>query len=728
MCFDMAPQFDIQGAPSTTLSKTAGAAMPRVDYSNVSLTEILARWQRQTCTRLAGVIVGCLLLTFPVSADGPKDNDPNTVRAVPPKGIVVPQSTKDKLLATADQIDRIVSQSDQASKFKKGLVSVIPRAIRISLETEMFYAEKDIAAATSLLEEGLRRAQALKAGEDLQAILSPKQTDAGVQLAVVGFESKIDGSIQPYGIVLPSQMVLPTNGESPSGSKANARPMRLDVWLHGRGERVSEAAFLSQRLSRVGEYTPDGTIVLHPYGRYSNAFKFAGEVDVLESIDHICKMFSIDRTKITIRGFSMGGAGCWQMAVHYPNLWAAANPGAGFSETQRFLDVFQGETYEPTGYGRDLLHWYDCPDWVNNLRSVPTVAYSGEIDKQKQAADVMAEAFQSVGLKLPHVIGPNTAHKIHPDSKVEIGDFLDDAVGRARPAMAQRVDLTTYTLRYNQLHWLTIVGLQEHWKQARVRGEIDGTTFFMKTSNVTDLEIAIPTREPFTSESVQVSIDGQTLDAAIDDARVVRLTRDSHNAWSIATADRSGLVKRPGLQGPIDDAFMDAFVFVAPNPPSSPSAVDRWVDEELKHATLQWRRHMRGDVRLLRVDQVSPQVQHANHLILFGTPESNPLIAKMIAASPIDWDAGQVKIGSHAVHAERGVAAAIYPNPASPDKYVVINSGFTYREYAYLNNARQIPMLPDWALIDISDGATTQLPGKIVAGGFFGESWQVKDE
>ena len=55
----------------------------------------------------------------------------------------------------------------------------------------------------------------------------------------------------------------------------------------------------------------------------------------------------------------------------------------------------------------------------------------------------------------------------------------------------------------------------------------------------------------------------------------------------------------------------------------------------------------------------------------------------------------------------------------------MLNSGFTYREYAYLNNARQIPMLPDWAIVDVSDGSTSQFPGEIKAAGFFDEQWRI---
>ena len=57
--------------------------------------------------------------------------------------------------------------------------------------------------------------------------------------------------------------------------------------------------------------------------------------------------------------------------------------------------------------------------------------------------------------------------------------------------------------------------------------------------------------------------------------------------------------------------------------------------------------------------------------------------------------------------------------------YVVVNSGFTYREYDYLNNARQVPKLPDFAVIDVKSPPTSQRPGGIVTAGFFTERWQL---
>src|SRR5947199_9735706 len=58
-------------------------------------------------------------------------------------------------------------------------------------------------------------------------------------------------------------------------------------------------------------------------------------------MDHVKKHYPIDEGRIVARGFSMGGAACWQFATHYPDVWCAAAPGAGFSETAEFLNVFQ---------------------------------------------------------------------------------------------------------------------------------------------------------------------------------------------------------------------------------------------------------------------------------------------------------------------------------------------------------------------------------------------------
>src|SRR5204862_7125044 len=125
-------------------------------------------------------------------------------------------------------------------------------------------------------------------------------------------------------------------------------------------------------------------------------------------------------------GLSMRGAACRRFATHYAGLWASAAPGAGFAETPEFVEIFHGEKLAPTWYDKKLWHLYNATDYARNLFNCPTVAYSGEIDKQKQAADAMAEAMKADGLELTHIIGPKTEHKYEPAAKKEVEKRVDE--------------------------------------------------------------------------------------------------------------------------------------------------------------------------------------------------------------------------------------------------------------------------------------------------------------
>ncbi len=691
-------------------------------------------------------VVSCFL-TFVIStasfADGPGDNVPTKVRSIPPQGIELSTEVRAELQKRADEIRQQADKLPEQAGLKAE-VEVFARAIELALEFNTIYSEDEIKQAHSLADLAIARARrianvgqtsAAKVGQTpgltqpdasqadrlrsaaqswLQAELAQLKPvgskDGGSRLLVGGFRSQIDGSIQPYGLVIPASLDL-----------NQTQPLRLDVWLHGRGEKNLELQFLHQRQRDLGEYQPANTIVLHPFGRYCNAFKFAGEIDVLESIEHVKQRFLIDENRIAIRGFSMGGAGCWQMAVHYPGRWMAATPGAGFCETIDFLKVFQQEAFSPTEYQRSLLHWYDCPDWVNNLRGLPTIAYSGELDKQKQAADLMVAAAKEKGFEVPHLIGPETAHKLHSDSKLQISSQLNEIADRGRPS---HIDFTTYTLRYPDWQWVTIERLAQHWHQARIQvDQRDAQTVQVTTQNILAFSLQMEAGDP--TKPVAVSVDGQTVTCPGNQAKLTLKKQGSN--WTLADsgATAGSLEKKPGLQGPIDDAFLSAFLFVPPQATSTSSKVDQWVNEELKHAKTEWRRHFRGDVLEKRVDELRDQDRLDHNLILFGTPESNPLIAEVMKQLPIAWTNQAITVRDETFPSDSHALVAIYPSPFAADRYVVLNSGFTYREYAYLNNARQISMLPDWAIVDVRSGAGSQLPGAIPAAGFFDEQWQL---
>ncbi|HWB97823.1 MAG TPA: prolyl oligopeptidase family serine peptidase, partial [Bryobacteraceae bacterium] len=321
------------------------------------------------------------------------------VKPVPPPGVPVSDKDRSELEAGLAKL-RASIESLRGSTLLPD-VQIFHEAVRYALQYNEFFAPEDIVRAKELLRDGQARADLLAQGQ------SPWTSTPG--LVVRGYISRLDQSIQPYGLVVP-----------PTYSSRLPQRWRLDAWFHGRNEKLSEVNFLWDRLHNPGEFTPPNTIVLHLYGRYCNANKLAGEVDLFEALEAVKRQYAIDENRIVMRGFSMGGAACWHIAAHYAGLWAAAAPGAGFSETPEFLKVWAKETLKPSWWEQKLWHLYDATDYAVNFYNCPVVAYNGEIDGQAQAADAMERAMGEEGMKLTRVVGPNTAHRYHPDSKIAI--------------------------------------------------------------------------------------------------------------------------------------------------------------------------------------------------------------------------------------------------------------------------------------------------------------------
>jgi len=430
----------------------------------------------------------------------------------------------------------------------------------------------------------------------------------------------------------------------------------------------------------------------------------------------------------------MGGAGAWHMAVHYPDKWFAANPGAGFSETPEFLKSFQKQELAPTWFEEKLWRLYDCPGWAANLRHCPTVAYSGDMDVQKQAADIMEPAFAREGMKLVHVIGPETKHSYHPAAKAEVEARLASLARAGRQRVPHQLQFVTFTLRYNRCHWLRVDELDQHWNQARVTAKLASQEapfgVVVKTQNVAALTFEFaPGDAPLAlTQPVKVQLDGTSLEVpgpASDGSWQVSFHRAA-GVWRAERRPDDRLLKRHGLQGPIDDAFMDSFLMVHPSGTPFHETTALWVDAEMERTVEQWRRHFRGVARVKEDHEVTDEDIARSNLILWGDPSSNRILAKIADRLPFAWSKQAVLVGDQSFAGDRHALVAIYPNPLNPQRYVVLNSGFTFREFAHLNNARQVPVLPDWAVVDLSTPPGNVWPGKIVAADFFDERWGVK--
>ena len=315
------------GSPLPLLRPRAGCESARgLAQSKISRCDgrFMQRSGRRRFAELASIALLLLVGVVPLPAADTGASD----RKIPPPGIHIPDADRRELEAGAESLAREIESLRAALKDKPALTELLPdvqifqKAVDWALRCDEFYKSNEVRIAHGLLAAGVARAVQLRNGE------TPWTGATG--LVVRGFTSRLDGSVQPYGLIVPAAFV----GEALEPvAPAHRSVYRLDIWLHGRDDHLSELKFISDRQKSYGEFAPSNTFVLHPYGRYCNAFKFAGEVDVLEALEQVTKHYPIDTNRIVLRGFSMGGAGAWHLGVHHAGQWAVVAPGAGFAST-----------------------------------------------------------------------------------------------------------------------------------------------------------------------------------------------------------------------------------------------------------------------------------------------------------------------------------------------------------------------------------------------------------
>lgn len=640
-------------------------------------------------------------------------------RQSPPQRYQPTGEEREKLSARMEELRAAV---EALRKQKAGLlpdVEIYLKAAQYALENDEFFQANEVTKALALLDKGLERVKALTARQPWWT----KQTGRVVR----GFRSKIDGSVQPYGLIVPSHYDFKGKDK-----------WRLDVNLHGRGATLSEVNFIAQQepLGSRQDVGATDFITLNVYGRWNTGYRWAGEVDVLEAVEQVKRHYRIDENRIVLRGFSMGGHGAWHLGLHYPDRWCVVAPGAGFTETFKYLKL----TEPPAWYQQTLYHIYDAVDYADNCFAVPVVAYAGENDPQQRAALNVKETLEAKGVRFTQeglnfradhppftlLIGPKTGHAFHPDTQKAYLRLIAGHAEKGRDPNPKRVRFTTWTLKYHRCFWVEIDELEQHYRQASVDAEfVDENTIRLATQNVVRLKFHLnQSLANFRKPLKVIDETGRELVVPANRVgKVVPMVRDPGEGWSTHVEDLNAVRKRHNLQGPIEDAFMDSFLVVLPSgEPLSPTLA-AWSEAEWQHLKKGWRLHFRGDAPFKRDKDVTGSDIRNNNLILFGDPKSNALIAKIAAKLPIGWSAEGIRVGQNVFEAQSHGLVMIYPNPLNPKRYVVLNSGFTFRESDYRgSNALQTPKLPDWAVIAIGES------NRIVAADFFGEQWGLRKQ
>lgn len=215
------------------------------------------------------------------------------------------------------------------------------------------------------------------------------------------------------------------------------------------------------------------------------------------------------------------------------------------------------------------------------------------------------------------------------------------------------------------------------------------------------------------------------------DSALVITQKDGKWQCRVARSDMGSTGKRPGLQGPIDDAFSAPFLCVRGTGKPWNSKVNAWASASLRRFEYEWARYMRGDLPVKNDTDVTEADVRDKHLILFGDPGSNSWIARALPHLPVTWTPDIVNLCEEKFEATNHAPVFICASPLAANRYLVINSGHTFHEKEFAAfNYLLFPRLGDWAIMKISSGSeqwqptSSAFPEEVVRAGYFDELWQ----
>jgi len=619
---------------------------------------------------------------------------------------------------TAKLKEAIAEASKKVPKHEADLAVYVKAAEWIQKHNEWFTADSG-KQTLAVIDEGFKRAAAAKDGK--LPWLEP------VGRVGRGYRSRIDGSVQPYGVVYPADY-----GKEP------ARKLRLDVHLHGRDSSLTEVKHLYQHLPKPASKEQD-YVQINVYGRGNNAYRWAGEQDVFEALADfeatervLGRGGLLDDRRRVLKGFSMGGAGTWHIGLRHPDRFAVLQPGAGFTTTHGYIARLP-DPLPP--HEEACLRIYDAYRYAENAFNVPIVAYSGELDKQRQAAVNIENELKKLELsnRMTHLIGPGLEHRFPPEWQQKADEVIRQRLeSGGREKYPERVRFVTYSLHTSTCDWVKVYALDRQYEQAKVDASWDGSTIRASTTNVRRMVLSSPPGKLFPKT---ITIDGAEVAAKTAEANSCMFEK-VNGIWKAVPLlrDRIPTEKYPDFQGPIDDAFTKPFVCVVGTGAPLHPDMHRSAVAQLERFRREWDKYMRGELPVKKDSEVNVFTE-TRDLVLFGDPRSNRAISVVEFAMsgrqgrtlfPFRWSANTLQVGEKKYDPATHLLILIHPSPFAKDRYVVLNSGHTFHEADFKGtNALLYPRLGDYAVVKPTPTDKDPAAFAVVTAGLFDESWQL---
>ena len=283
------------------------------------------------------------------------------------------------------------------------------------------------------------------------------------------YRSEIDGTEQPYRLFVPS---------SYDGSRAYPLVFALHGTSSNQNVFFDDPRYGPGAINAAAERY--GAIVLSPYGRGKTEYRGVGEYEVFRALEEVRRQYRIDEDRIYLTGHSMGGSGSAYLALHHPDVFAAAAP---------------------------LAAPYSFPWVAANAGHVPFWWIGGAVDEEyyRIGVAVGVERMRRLGLPMRFTEVPGEGH---------FGPIKDlDAVvrwllERRRTAHPRAYTFEVDTPLHGRAWWSEVESIASPGKVAVVKARAEGNRAIFDLTNVGEL-VFLPDDKVFDlGRPVRVEVNG----------------------------------------------------------------------------------------------------------------------------------------------------------------------------------------------------------------------------
>jgi len=479
----------------------------------------------------------------------------------------------------------------------------------------------------------------------------------------VEYRSPLDDSLQAYGVYVPA-----TSPPSTAGYPAV---------LHGHGYGWSVSSSFSSFTRRWAD--EHGWVMIHLNARGPNFYEGVGDIETLNVVADAAARFGLDRDRIYMTGGSMGGSGALRHGLRHPDVFAAVMGVDGWTDFREWhyhwyartdcRDLIE-EFRRPLLEAASPLYWAERGRWgaIGHIvdGSDTVVLPENGLRLRNRLVELATRAPEAYDYRL--IFNPLLGHGGGTDYRAIYGFFL----GRRRILDPDGFRVQTTVLAHGGLYWGRIDGFLTDGMSGSLEAHAEGEIVAAATSNLSAFTLFLAAGPAVEAETVRVYADGFPCYEGPPEAVTLRADTDAAGqvvGWRVKP-EPPAPSKRPGMSGPIGDAFVRPFL-VAYATGGDPEVVARHRLEAEQFAK-SWNDFMvhAQAVEAVPEDEIHGADVASHSIVLFGSLDSSSLLRRADAAHPLPVRIGEGGVivrdplhGERRYLGEKFGGMVCYPNP-----------------------------------------------------------------